>query len=78
VLIARAFCAAEKLLALDEPTAGLDPLATAEVYKLLQEINRETGMTIIMISHDIGSVRKYARTIIPLGKPRFRAGVEQI
>lgn len=78
VLIARAFCAAEKLLALDEPTAGLDPLATAEVYKLLREINRETGMTIIMISHDIDSVQKYARTIITLGKPLFRDGVEQI
>jgi zinc transport system ATP-binding protein len=69
VLIARALCAAQKLLALDEPTSGLDPRATAEVYKLLQEINQETGMTIIMISHDISAVQKYARSIITLGKP---------
>jgi len=52
VLLARSLCAAEKLLVLDEPFAGLDPLISAELYKLLAQINRETGMTIIMASHD--------------------------
>jgi zinc transport system ATP-binding protein len=53
VLLARSLCAAEKLLILDEPFAGLDPLISAELYRLLEKINRETGITIIMVSHEI-------------------------
>jgi zinc transport system ATP-binding protein len=53
VLLARSLCAAEKLIVLDEPFAGLDPLISAELYRLLAQINREMGMTIIMASHDI-------------------------
>jgi len=53
VLLARSLCAAAKLLVLDEPFAGLDPLISAELYQLLKKINREIGMTIIMVSHDI-------------------------
>ncbi|MCL2066444.1 MAG: metal ABC transporter ATP-binding protein [Treponema sp.] len=53
VLLARSLCAAVKLLVLDEPFAGLDPLISAELYQLLKKINREMGMTIIMVSHDI-------------------------
>jgi len=52
VLLARSLCAAEKLLVLDEPFAGLDPLISTEMYQLLTKINRETGKTIIMVSHD--------------------------
>lgn len=53
VLLARSLCAAENLLVLDEPFAGLDPLISAELYQLLTKINRETGITIVMASHDI-------------------------
>ena len=53
VLLARSLCAAENLLVLDEPFSGLDPLISAELYNLLKKINREAGMTIIMVSHDI-------------------------
>jgi zinc transport system ATP-binding protein len=53
VLLARSLCAAEKLLVLDEPFAGLDPLISSELCRLLEKINRETGMTIIMVSHEI-------------------------
>ena len=56
ILLARSLCAAEKLLVLDEPFAGLDPLISAELYSLLGKINRETSMTIIMVSHEIGSI----------------------
>jgi zinc transport system ATP-binding protein len=55
VLLARSLCAAEKLLVLDEPFAGLDPLISAELYLLLEKINRETGMTVIMVSHEISA-----------------------
>ncbi|WP_461255114.1 metal ABC transporter ATP-binding protein [Treponema sp. R80B11-R83G3] len=53
VLLARSLCAAEKLLVLDEPFAGLDPLISAQLNTLLEKINRETGMTVIMVSHEI-------------------------
>ena len=56
VLLARSLCAAEKLLILDEPFAGLDPLISTELYQLLKKINLETGMTIIMASHDIEAI----------------------
>jgi zinc transport system ATP-binding protein len=55
VLLARSLCAAGKLLVLDEPFAGLDPLISAELYSLLKKINRENGMTVIMVSHDIAA-----------------------
>jgi zinc transport system ATP-binding protein len=68
VLLARALCAAKKLLVLDEPMAGLDPLISAEIYKLLKNINRETGITIIMVSQNIEAAKKYASEILNLGK----------
>jgi zinc transport system ATP-binding protein len=66
VLIGRALCASHRLLVLDEPAAGLDPLATVELYTLLQKINREMGITIIMVSHDIEAAEKYATKILHL------------
>lgn len=52
VLLARALCAANKVLFLDEPTAGLDPNMTAELYDLIYHLH-EDGMGIIMITHDL-------------------------
>lgn len=66
VLLARALCAAEKMLLLDEPVAGLDPMVTQELYRLIEKINRETGITVIMVSHDIHSAVKYASHILHL------------
>ncbi|MDR1024138.1 MAG: metal ABC transporter ATP-binding protein [Treponema sp.] len=66
VLLARALCASRKLLVLDEPAAGLDPLVTAGVYELLEQLNREMGLTIVMVSHDIESAAKYAHTVLHL------------
>jgi zinc transport system ATP-binding protein len=60
----------EGLLILDEPAAGLDPEAQANLYELLAQINRETGMTLVMVSHDIGNVEKYAGKIIRLNGGR--------
>lgn len=66
VLLARALCATQKVLLLDEPVAGLDPIVTQELYALIERINRETGTTVIMVSHDIRSAVKYAGTILHL------------
>ncbi|MDR0403727.1 MAG: metal ABC transporter ATP-binding protein [Treponema sp.] len=59
VLLARALCAAEKFLLLDEPAAGLDPIVQGELYRLLDSINREKGIMIIMVSHDIEGAVKF-------------------
>jgi zinc transport system ATP-binding protein len=65
VLLARALCGAKKLLVLDEPASGLDPLVREELYALLQKINRE-GMGIVMVTHDVEAARKYANHILTL------------
>ena len=65
VLLARALCATRKLLLLDEPTAGLDPMVTAELYSLINGINK-SGVTVIMVTHDISAALKYASHIICL------------
>ena len=71
VLLARALCAAEKLLVLDEPVAGLDPMVTKSLYSLIEEINR-SGMTVIMVSHDMDAAVEYASHILHIGhKPLF-------
>ncbi len=71
VLLARALCATRKCLVLDEPTTGLDPVVTAEFYKLLNEINRR-GMTVVMVSHDVGeAVRSCSHILHPSCHPPF-------
>ncbi len=67
VLLARALCATGKLLLLDEPVAGLDPKVTAEMYTLIESLNKE-GISIIMISHDISAALKYASHILHIGE----------
>ena len=70
VLLARALCAADRLLLLDEPVAGLDPMATQELYNLISELNR-AGMTILMISHDMNAALRYASHILHVGGASF-------
>lgn len=66
VLLARALCATRKLLLLDEPVAGLDPKVTAQMYGLIERLNRE-GVSIVMISHDIAAALRYASHILHVG-----------
>lgn len=71
VLLARALCAADRMLLLDEPVSGLDPRATADMYDTVSRLNKEDGMTVIMISHDISAV-DYAKSVLCIGEtPRF-------
>ena len=71
VLLARALCATRKMLLLDEPVSGLDPKVTAEMYALIEKLNREDGITVIMISHDIAAAVKYASHILHIGDAVF-------
>lgn len=66
VLLARALCATKTLLLLDEPVTGLDPIVTAEFYELIRKINREAGIAVVMVSHDIESAVEYATHILHL------------
>ena len=59
-------CDGKKLLLLDEPVTGLDPIVTAEFYQLIQKINRESGIAVVMVSHDIESAVEYASHILHL------------
>ncbi len=70
VLLARALCATRRLLLLDEPVSGLDPVVTAEMYGLISELNA-SGITIIMISHDIAAALRYASHILHIGSSIF-------
>lgn len=71
VLLARALCATQKVLLLDEPVSGLDPKVTQEMYRLIADLNREDGITIIMISHDIAAAVRYASHILHIGRTSF-------
>jgi zinc transport system ATP-binding protein len=70
VLLARALCATQKVLVLDEPVTGLDPNATMEMYELIQKLNQE-GVAILMISHDVEVAVQYASHVLHLGTPSF-------
>ena len=71
VLLARALCATRKMLLLDEPVSGLDPRVTAEMYGLIETLNREEGITVMMISHDISAALRYASHILHIGDSVF-------
>ena len=66
VLLARALCATDKLLLLDEPTTGLDPFVTAELYRIISHLNSEHGVTVIMVTHDIKNSVQYANKILSM------------
>lgn len=77
VLLARALCATEKLLLLDEPVTGLDPVMTADFYRLIEQIHQQNGVTVIMVSHDMESALRYATHILHLGNTQLFYGTTQ-
>ena len=68
VLLARAMCAGENMLILDEPVTGLDPIVTEEMYKAIKKLNEEDKVTVLMVSHDIPQASKYSSKIMHIGK----------
>lgn len=77
VLLARALCATRKLLLLDEPVTGLDPMMTEEMYQLISRINREQNVTILMVSHDLKNVLPYATHILHLDQKQLFFGTTE-
>lgn len=63
VLLARALCATDSLLLLDEPVTGLDPETTAEMYEIIRNINRQ-GVAIVTVSHDVGQALRDAKHVL--------------
>ncbi len=74
VLLARALCATKKMILLDEPVAGLDPMATKELYSLIKMINEELSITVVMVSHDINTAVKDAKHILHICQPNIFYG----
>ena len=67
-LLARALCAAKKLILLDEPVTGLDPVAINELYNLIGELNQSDKITIIMVSHDIQNLLRNTKHVLHLNE----------
>ncbi len=68
VLLARALCAAESLLILDEPVTGLDPAATQELYRILRYLNEKENIAIVMVTHDLAAALREAGTVMHIGR----------
>lgn len=77
VLLARALCATQKMLLLDEPAAGLDPKASEQMYRIIEGLNRDGPITVVMISHDIAAALQYASHILHLGNTSLFYGSKQ-
>lgn len=77
VLLARALCATEKLLLLDEPVSGLDPMVTAEMYDAIRSLNREKGVTVIMVSHDIHNAVHCGNKMLHMAQGRYFFGTKE-
>ena len=74
VLLARALCAARRLLILDEPVTGLDPAAAQELYRTLEYLNKQEGIAIVAVTHDIRSALCYADHILHAGHGTYFFG----
>lgn len=64
VLLARALCAAERMLLLDEPVTGLDPESSQNMYNIIKELHEQKKMTIVMVTHDVEAATKYATRVL--------------
>lgn len=71
VAIARALTCDPKVLLCDEPTSALDSLTTRSILKLLKEINQELGVTVVIITHEIGVVRAICNKVAVIDSNRI-------
>lgn len=77
VLLARALLATDKILFLDEPITGLDPIVTSEFYEIIAKLNQEENLTIIMVSHDIENAIKYSNKILHMRENDYFFGTKE-
>jgi len=68
VLLARALCSASKLILFDEPATDLDPLATKQLYELINDLINNHDLSVIMVSHDVHGGAKSANKILHIDK----------
>ena len=76
VFIARALCQQPRVLLLDEPTASLDLSHQVRVMDLMEQLKREQGLTVVMVSHDVNLAAMYADRLL-LMKSGKVAGIGQ-
>ena len=74
VLLARALCAARRLLILDKPVTGLDPAAAQDLYRTLAYLNKNEGLAIVMVTHDLQNALQYADTVLYAGQGKWFHG----
>jgi zinc transport system ATP-binding protein len=74
VFLAKALVTDPKLLLLDEPTSGVDTTSKTEFYQTLERLNKETGITVILCSHDIGVITKIANRVLCINRLQFFCG----
>lgn len=77
VLLARALCATDRMILLDEPVTGLDPVAIKEMYSLIEKLNKEMKITIVMVTHDIEKAIEYSDKILHLRKEDYFIGTKE-
>ena len=77
-LLARALCATDAILLLDEPVTGLDPAAASELYDVIRDLNRNHGVAVAMVSHDLGGAMRDANKVLVMNRAvDFFGGVEE-
>ena len=70
VEVGRALCLEPKLLLLDEPTSGLNPEESEDMGFWIEDINRDLGVTVVMVAHDMGLVSRVAGRVLALNEGR--------
>lgn len=68
VMIARAIISQPELLILDEPSTGIDVVAQENFYEFIKKINKEIGITVIMVTHDIGAIGSFVDKVVGLNR----------
>jgi zinc transport system ATP-binding protein len=71
VLLARALCATQVLLLLDEPDAGLDPIAAAELRQAIARLHRVQGIAVVLVTHNVAAALEEADKVLHLAQNRF-------